>query len=75
MDFSALLPPAQQGFLPSLFSVSKHKDKTKLMLQNKHLKKTSREREKKNTSLCRFGYFVLRLKHFHSVELRKKRNI
>lgn len=39
MDFSALLPPAQQGFLPSLFSVSKHKDKTKLMLQNKHLKK------------------------------------
>lgn len=42
------------------------------MLQNKHFKKNfSREREKK--SLCRFGYFVLRLKHFHSVELRKKK--
>lgn len=74
MEFSALLPPAQQWVSPSLFSVSKHKDKTKLMLQNKHFKKTSREREKKK-SLCRFGYFVLRLKHFHSVELRKKRNI
>lgn len=48
MEFSALLPPAQQGVSPSLFSVSKHKDKTKLMLQNKHLKKNfSRERGKK----------------------------
>lgn len=39
MEFSALLPSAQQGVSPSLFSVSKHKDKTKLMLQNKHKNK------------------------------------
>lgn len=51
MEFSALLPPAQQGVSPSLFSVSKHKDKTKLMLQNKHLKKKLLEREGKKRNL------------------------
>lgn len=52
MELSVVLPPAQQGGSPSLFPVSKHKEKINLVGKNKQKKNQQEKR-----TLCRFGDF------------------